>query len=143
MFELPNACELASKQTNRREKREGEDGQGYTAISKRVGQGTGARCQFAPYVRPRFRGFRFDAADDVSAFDVVGEVIMSPPLRFSCACTIEGVDDPADCGATGLGAFACCGVPFPLSGDDAGEAVDCALCGIVAGGICAEDGVDD
>ncbi len=68
---------------------------------------------------------------------------MSPPLRFSCACTIEGVDDPADCGATGLGAFACCGVPFPLSGDDAGEAVDCALCGIVAGGICAEDGVDD
>lgn len=86
---------------------------------------------------------RFAAADDVSAFEVVGDVVSPPPLRFSCALAIEGVDDPAE-GAIGLGAFACCGVPLPLSGDDAGEPVDGARCGIVAGGICAEDGaVDD
>ena len=86
---------------------------------------------------------RFEAADDVSAFEVVGDVVSPPPLRFNCAFINEGVDDPAEGGAVGLGAFACCGVPFPLSGDDAGEPVDGALCGIVAGGICAEDGVDD
>jgi len=86
---------------------------------------------------------RFPAADDVSAFEVVGDEVSPAPLRFSCAFTIEGVDDPAERGASGLGAFACCGVPFPLSGDDAGEPVDGALCGIVAGVICAEDGAVD
>jgi hypothetical protein len=56
-------------------------------------------------------------------------------LRFNVAFAIEGVDDPAEAGAVELGAFACCGVPFALSGEDAGEDVDGALCGIVAGGI--------
>jgi hypothetical protein len=56
-------------------------------------------------------------------------------LRFSVAFAIEGVDDPAGAEAAGLGAFACCGVPFPLSGDDDGEAVDGVFCGIAAGGI--------
>jgi hypothetical protein len=58
-----------------------------------------------------------------------------PPLRFNVAFAIEGVDDPAEGGAAGFGAFACCGVPFALSGEDAGEDVDGALCGSVAGGI--------
>lgn len=87
--------------------------------------------QFPPVVRPRFRGFRFPA-EDCSAFAVVGEFV-SPPLRFSCAFCIEGVDDPAGADAIGLGAFVCCGVPFALSGDDDGGDADGALCGIVAG----------
>ena len=62
-------------------------------------------------------------------------MLSPPPLRFNVAFAIEGVDDPAEGGAVGFGAFACCGVPFALSGEDPGEDVDGALCGIVAGGI--------
>lgn len=92
--------------------------------------------QFPPVVRPRFRGLRFAADEDCSAFAVVGDAVSPPPpLRFNVAFANEGVDDPAEAGAVGLGAFVCCGVPFALSGEDAGEDVDGALCGIVAGGI--------
>jgi hypothetical protein len=56
-------------------------------------------------------------------------------LRFSDAFDNEGVDDPGGAEAVGLGAFACCGVPFALSEEDDGEDVDGALCGIVAGAI--------
>ncbi len=89
--------------------------------------------QFPAVVRPRFRGFRFPA-EDCSAFATVGEFV-SPPLRLSCAFCIEGVDDPAGPDAVGLGACACCGVPFALSVDDDGGDADGALCGIVAGVI--------
>jgi hypothetical protein len=83
--------------------------------------------QFPPVVRPRFRGLlRFAAAEDCSAFAVVGDAV-SPPLRLSVAFCIEGVDDPTEAEAAGLGAFACCGVPFTLSGDDDGEDADGAL----------------
>jgi hypothetical protein len=100
--------------------------------------------QFPPVVRPRFRELRFAAAEDWSALETVGDAVSPlPPLRFSVAFAIEGVDDPAGAGAAGLGAFACCGVPFGLSGDDAGEDVDGALCGIVAGGMWADDGAVD
>jgi hypothetical protein len=105
--------------------------------------------QFPPVVRPRFRGLRFAAVEDCSAFVVVGDAVSPPapaptPLRFNVAFAIEGVDDPAEAAVVGLGAFVCCGVPFVLSGEDAGEDVDGALCGIVAGVIWAEDGaVDD
>jgi hypothetical protein len=100
--------------------------------------------QFPPVVRPRFRGLRFAAAEDWSALETVGDAVSPPPpLRFSVAFAIEGVDDPAGAEAAGLGAFACCGVPFGLSGDDAGEDVDGALCGIVAGGMWADDGAVD
>jgi len=92
--------------------------------------------QFPPVVRKRFRLPRFAAAEDCSALAVVGDAVSPPPpLRFSAAFVIEGVDDPAGAGAVGLGAFVCCGVPFPLSGDDPGEDVDGALCGMVAGAI--------
>ena len=92
-------------------------------------------CQFPPVVRPRFRGLlRFAAAEDCSAFAVVGDAVSPAPLRFSVAFAIEGVDDPAGAEAAGLGAFAYYGIPFPLSGDDDGEAVDGVFCGIVAGG---------
>jgi hypothetical protein len=91
--------------------------------------------QFPPVVRPRFRGLlRFAAAEDCSEFAVVGDPVSPPPpLRFSVAFACEGVDVPTEAGAVGLGAWACCGVPFALPGDNAG--VDGALCGIVAGGI--------
>ena len=103
-----------------------------------------SRFQFPPVVRPRFRGLRLPAADDCSALACVGDDVSPPPFRFSVAFAVEGVDDPAEAGAVGLGAFACCGVFFALSGDDPGEDVDGVVCGIVAGGICAEDGaVDD
>ena len=66
---------------------------------------------------------------------MVGDAVSPPPpFRFSVAFAVEGVDDPEEA-AAGFGAFGCCGVPFVLSGDDAGEDVDGALCGIVAGGI--------
>jgi hypothetical protein len=92
--------------------------------------------QFPPVVRPRFRGLRFAAAEDCSALEVVGDAVSPPPpLRFNVACAVEGVDDPEGPAAAGFGAFDCCGVPFDLSGDDAGEDVEGALCGIVAGGI--------
>ena len=97
-------------------------------------------CQFPPVVRPRFRGLlRFAAAEDCSAFTVVGDAVSPAPLRFSVAFAIEGVDDPTGAEAAGLGAFACCGVPFPLSGDDDGEAVDDVFCGIAAGGSVDDD----
>lgn len=124
------------EQTKRSEKRGGE----YTDCFDKSGQDQEDNKthapngrQFPPVVRPRFRGFRFPAVD-CSAFAVVGEFV-SPPFRFSCACCIEGVDDPAGADAFGLGAFVCCGVPFALSGDDDGEDADGAPCGIVAGVI--------
>ena len=86
--------------------------------------------------RPRSPGLCFAAEEDSSAIAVVGDAVLPPPpLRFNVAFTIEGVDDPTEAGAVGLGAFVCCGVPFALLGEDAGEDFDGELCGIVAGGI--------
>jgi hypothetical protein len=91
--------------------------------------------QFPAVVRPRFRGLlRFAVAEDCSTFAVVGDAVSPPPLRFSVAFGIEGVDDPAEAEVAGLGACACCGVPFALSSDDDGEDVDSAFCEIAAGG---------
>ncbi len=129
----------ANGRVNRQEKKE-KKGRVHRQVLKEWVRRADKHCpsgrQFPPVVRPRFRGLRFAAEEDCSAFVVVGDAISPPPpLRFNVAFAVEGVNDPAEAGAVGLGAFACCGVPFALSGEDDGEDVDCALCGIVAGGI--------
>ena len=146
MFKQSNACERASRQKKKRKKRRVHRQVLTTGLGRQQKICPNGR-QFPPVVRPRFRGLRFAAVEDCSAFVVVGDAVSPPPpapLRFNVAFAMEGVDDPAEAAAVGLGAFVCCGVPFVLSGEDAGDDVDGAFCGIVAGVIWADDGaVDD
>jgi len=134
MLEPSNACERASRDRKRKETQ--VHGQLRLEQVRRTANTCSGGRQFPPIVRDRlFRELRF-TTEDCSALAVVGDAVSPPPpLRFSVAFVVEGVDDPAEAEAVGLGALVCCGVPFPLSGDDPGEDVDGAFCGMVAGGI--------
>lgn len=86
-----------------------------------------------PAVRPRFRGGRLAGGGWSEDVTVVGDAVsVLVALRFSDVLDIEGVDDEAAGAgaaggavevlgpATGVGGWACCGVPFGLSGDGGG-----------------------